>query len=298
MLKTDTLSISIIESLPHYKKQTALEYSSACPWCGGKDRFRFWIDKANFWCRKCETKGFATDAPGSLTISPEKLAAWREAEAAREAKTEAAKLSAVEQLNQNGRAGFYHRQMTDRKYWYEAGLNDETIDKFNLGYCTACPTYRESPSHTIPIIFRDKLYNIRHRLTSPNGCGKYRPEMAGLPSTLFNADILDKPEWMTVLVEGEKKAMVLSERGFPAVGIPGANIFPDKWIKLFEKCHRIYVVLDPGVEEQAAKIAGQLRGTCQDVRLCQLPVKPDDFFVDYGGSGPDFFEFLQLGRKR
>ncbi len=136
-------------------------------------------------------------------------------------------------------------------------------------------------------IFKERLAHSRF----------YRPEMAGLPSTLFNADILDAPEWFTILVEGEKKALVLNQYDFWAVGIMGANNFSDRWVKLFKKCPRIYVVLDPGVEEQAAKVAAQLRGACDDVRVCQLPVKPDDFFVDYGGSKSEFFEFLQLGVK-
>ena len=36
------------------------EYSSPCPWCGGKDRFRAWPDSGNggnYWCRKCQKSG-------------------------------------------------------------------------------------------------------------------------------------------------------------------------------------------------------------------------------------------------
>jgi DNA polymerase-1 len=36
------------------------EYSSPCPWCGGKDRFRVWPNSGNggnYWCRKCQKSG-------------------------------------------------------------------------------------------------------------------------------------------------------------------------------------------------------------------------------------------------
>ncbi len=41
------------------KQKTANEYSTACPWCGGKDRFLVWIDSNTYWCRQCERKGDA-----------------------------------------------------------------------------------------------------------------------------------------------------------------------------------------------------------------------------------------------
>lgn len=39
------------------KKKTAKEYSSACPKCGGEDRFNIWPEEDRFWCRKCDWKG-------------------------------------------------------------------------------------------------------------------------------------------------------------------------------------------------------------------------------------------------
>src|SRR5512143_1630790 len=37
-------------------------YGSACPWCGGKDRFRSWPyseNRGNWYCQKCNRKGSA-----------------------------------------------------------------------------------------------------------------------------------------------------------------------------------------------------------------------------------------------
>jgi DNA primase len=37
------------------------EYAGACPWCGGRDRFRVWpeADKPGYWCRQCGRHGDA-----------------------------------------------------------------------------------------------------------------------------------------------------------------------------------------------------------------------------------------------
>ncbi|MBM4274065.1 MAG: bifunctional 3'-5' exonuclease/DNA polymerase [Deltaproteobacteria bacterium] len=35
------------------------EYASACPWCGGKDRFRIWPGQGRWWCRQCQKTGDA-----------------------------------------------------------------------------------------------------------------------------------------------------------------------------------------------------------------------------------------------
>lgn len=298
-VQTDTFQLSRIdiERLPNYRRKTrAGEYCSACPTCGGKDRFLFWPDKGNYLCRRCELKGFVTES-NSLTFTQEQYDAWKRAEVARQQVERQQQLTTLDRIAQSTKADLYHEQMVDRSYWYRQGLTDETIDRFKLGYTPACPTYPDSPSWTIPIYYQSRLYNIRHRLANPNGSGKYRPEMAGLPPAIFNADILDKDDWMIVLVEGEVKSMVLGQFGFSAVGIPGANSFKPKWAKLFKESSIVYIALDPGAEREAGEIGAVLASEGVQVRICDLPVKPDDFFVKYHGTNQDFFRFLMLGRK-
>ena len=45
------------------KKQAAKgdEYAGACPWCGGKDRFRVWPETGRFWCCQCGKAGDEID---------------------------------------------------------------------------------------------------------------------------------------------------------------------------------------------------------------------------------------------
>jgi len=37
------------------------EYAGACPFCGGRDRFRAWPEQGRYWCRQCGAKGDAID---------------------------------------------------------------------------------------------------------------------------------------------------------------------------------------------------------------------------------------------
>lgn len=285
-----------IEQLPHYKRRTHDEYSAACPFCGaGEDRLRFWPDTGNYWCRQCGAKGFVVDAPGGWTAEDRTAFMAEAAERARQERE--AKRAAVEAMAACGDlAQRYHAQMDGRRgFWYGKGLADSTIDDYVLGYAPECPTYHASPSWTIPVFFRGKLLNIRHRLQSPPTPGdKYRPERAGLPAVMFNADWLLEPRDFVVLVEGEIKAMVLSQAGFPAVGIPGANIFPARWVGWFGKTKTVYVALDPGAERCAAEIA-QMIGT--RARLCSFPVKPDDAIVKYGATYDQMEKYLKMGKR-
>lgn len=298
--QTDTAQLARIdiEHLPNYQRRTrAGEYSSVCPFCNqGKDRFRFWPEDGNYWCRRCGVKGFVVDS-SKIGFSQEQYDAWKRAEAERQEKERQQQLTTLDRIAQSSKADLYHGQMADRSYWYTQGLTDETINRFKLGYTHQCPTYPDSPSWTIPIYYQGKLYNIRHRLARPGDSGKYRPEMAGLPPAIFNADALNGPGWMIVLVEGEVKSLVLGQVGFSAVGIPGANSFKPKWAKLFKDTTTIYIALDPGAEKESTEIGAILASEGIQVRVCQLPVKPDDFFVKYQGSAQEFFRFLMLGKK-
>jgi len=121
--------------------------------------------------------------------------------------------------------------------------------------------------------------------------------MAGLQSAIFNATRLLQPTKALVLVEGEFKAVVLEQHGFAAVAIPGANQFKDKWTRLFQNVERVYVMLDPGAEPHAWETGVTLSRAGVDTRVCDLPVKPDDFFTVYNGSPRVFSRYMEQGRS-
>jgi hypothetical protein len=291
-----------IEALPNYRKKTAKEWSSTCPECGGEDRFLFWPEKKNYWCRQCGLEGFVkTDADALFRITPEMKEELERQRIAREIEEYRQQQTAIEQLQSRRMDIIYHGQLTE--YGFDGvldanwGIAAESSTRFHLGYCNTCPTYHQSDSLTIPYYWGDKLVNIRHRLLHPNGCGKYRPEMAGLPSAIFNANrLMDELEYL-ILVEGEFKAIVLEQAGFPAIAIPGANQFKDKWTRLFHRADMVYIALDPGAETHAWQTGVTLSRSGCDVRICEFPVKPDDFFTVYNGTALTFKKYLEQGRK-
>ena len=273
------------------------EASAACPFChDGKDRFVIWAE-GNYWCRQCGTKGWLDDDKKRLTDIERRLAAVEaeQRKAARERMAQDRRLSALERLQRDQDHLQYHKLLddTDRAWWHRQGINDESIDRYLLGICYNCPTDRQHRgSYTIPVINHGELQNIRHRLMDSDDGDKYRPHMAGLGNTLFNADNLYEGHDSILLVEGEKKSIVLGQYGFHSVGMMGMRAFPAHWAKRFEKLREVVILLDPDAHDQAHKTAALFDGRG---KVATLPVKCDDFFVD-GGTVEEFRCFLRWAR--
>lgn len=291
-----------------FKKVTNGEYRSlgGCVWCGssgkgsGSDRFRLFIDGPSgprVWCRQCDNYEFL-DADNDVGTRIDKIE-MRLAAVERKQKEHEDRLKMLEIMKKTTDHVQYYKNMVNNRfdaleYWISQGMNTETIDKYMLGYCDHCPTAPYSASYTIPIMYRQAPYNIRHRLIEPNGTGKYRPHMAGLPSMLFNADNLDNAGNSIMILEGEKKSMVVGqETGFPNVAIMGIKAFKESWVPKFDRFKRVYVALDPDADEDAYKIATMFNGRG---RIVELPMKADDFFVIAGGNSDDFMNYVAWAR--
>ena len=283
------------------KQATRYEWCGPCPNCGGDDRFRFWTDKLNWYCRPgpghCGKKGFIGELLDDYKppTKAEKLAR-RIAEIERKQREHERRLSQLEKMHQCQDHIRYHQALDDRtlEYWFGEGIYEDTINRYLLGYCESCPTYRESPSYTIPVINRGKLENIRHRLTQPNGTGKYRPHLAGLGSSLFNVDLLDQAADRILIVEGEKKSIVLAQAGFPNVGITGKRSFKRQWLAWFARVREIVIALDPDATESAHRLAAMFG---ERARVAVTPVKIDDAIVKYRASESDIKGMLKWARQ-
>lgn len=178
----------------------------------------------------------------------------------------------------------YYRNLDDaaRAWWYAQGINDAAMSRFFLGVCDYHPLYRQT-TYTIPVIEAGRLLNIRHRLTAAqNPKDKYRPEMAGLPAALFNADILTPDLGGVVIVAGEKKVIVLWQHGIPAVSsTAGCGHWPSEYTTRLQFCQKVYIAFDPGETSAAWKVAEQIG---ERAFVANLPDKPDDYITAAGAQ--------------
>jgi len=283
------------------------EYRSlgGCPKCGdggkgtGSDRFRLFVDDhALVWCRRCGFTEFIDNIDGSRP-TPEDIAERRMRSLERARQDHERRLSVLEQMHKStDHLRYFHNLAAHTEaieYWCGEGMSLQTIDDYMLGYCPRCPTDREGrASYTIPVMIRGKLFNIRHRLIGADNGDKYRPQMAGLPSVLFNADFLYQDSCRILITEGEKKSIIAAQTGFENVGLMGKSGFNPAWAVRFERFPRVFVALDPDATEQAAEIA-ELFG--DRGRVVILPDKLDDMIVRYGATKDDIESFLALGKR-
>lgn len=278
------------------------EAHGPCPICGRATKDGFVIFATGYaFCRPGDHHLWLDEGQERKLTEEETRLLRIESELRRQAKEQEdikSRLSALEVMAQCRDHITYHKTLSpgDREWWYSQGINDYSVDEYGLGVCYACPTDREHrPSYTIPV-FDSKwaqLLNIRHRIQHANGGDKYRPHMSGLGLHLFNS------RWVhqhgdILLVEGEKKAIVVSQEVLPAMGIAGKNGFNFSWLKHFDKVRRLYIALDPDAFEHGRSLGREIKKRAGriDVRVCNFPVKPDDLFTPLGGTRKQFMRFL------
>jgi hypothetical protein len=285
-----------------FKRKTGGEASSACPWCGGDDRFVI-CDNGRYFCRPaaghCSKSGWI-DENNPTPLSEEKRLELRVAALERKQAEHDKRLTALERMARCKDHIKYHRQMDAddmRDLWLEQGFWTETIDAYQLGVCRHCKTDQpqERMSMTIPVFFRGVPVNIRHRLMTLDG-DRYRPHMAGLGNTLFNADDVYSDDTRSIIVaEGEKKAICLKQYGLGnVVGTMGKSGFQRAWASRFQRFGEVLICLDPDAQDKAREMATWFGDRA---RVVDLPVKSDDFFTHYRGTPDQFREFIKMARR-
>lgn len=301
--------------LPDHCYRGGNEHSSACPKCGGgrggndpADRFRFWERQgaaSNFWCRRCGFQGFADDnkaeAPDPARI--QELEEIRQRETAKEAARMQAKIA---DLQQRAYWRGYHDAMSDqqRELWRAAGIPNEFQDYWQLGYKAE---YRgadfTSPALTIPYFGPNwEAQTVQYRLLSPPApADKYRFQ-AGLKSALWLAEPDAGMGSAVILCEGMKKAAVsfveLVARGnarFVIAAVPSKSP-GEELVSVLQNADPLYIVLDPDAYSGKTPAVNRLvKMITAPKRIVKLPVKADDFFVQYGGTAVEFARFLDMG---
>lgn len=313
--------------LPFLTKQTALEYSSACPVCGDSehigpglpDRFRIMAPKntGENWrgfCRRCRHFEFV-DQGEEYNPDPAEIAKQKQ-ERKRLQDEEARRIhKKISELQQAAYWRGYHDAMTEgqRELWHKQGVIDYFVDYYSLGF-NPDYTYRHrgrtfhSPTMTIPHYECGfKPVNLQHRLLMPEkGVGKYR-QTQGLPTAMFKTEPDEPLKGAVLVVEGAKKGIVVYTHlgmyplGFPLLTIAVPSKMPGSHIlEKLSDCEPIYLMLDHDAyegEDPAARRVAQKLGMDR-VRFVNPGngFKPDDFLIE-GGSADEMRRMLRRAKK-
>lgn len=303
------------------EKQVSLEkkgrfFVGPCPICGGVDRFNLTMTTGGWrWhCRNCASGKYfnaihlmekmwncsfaeAVERMGQSTTTlteEERLAIATERARRAQAELEAAIHAAENKLDELRAAKAWERYHSNldlhnaaaRQLWEYRGVPQFWQDWWKLGYDPS-HTFGEyvTPTMTIPI-FAPKwdIRSIKHRLLDPGAkMGKYRPEMSGLPPSLWISDP-DRPmSGPAFVTEGEIKAMVTAatydDERLLFAGLPGKTPGTEVLASLAD-VEPIYLCLDPDVSEKEILRVAEALGTDR-VRVIDLPEKIDDLILQY-----------------
>jgi hypothetical protein len=269
-----------------------------CPACGGTRRYVVFTDhEFPLWNGMCDQCGRRDKFwQGRAHLDPAKIKSLHEQmerEQAQLARERQAKLDefSVSEIWQN-----LHNRMnpSHRQWWTSQGVPDDWQEYYQLGYKEAHRAehggeYQVFQAYSIPKFdFGRKLVNIDYRLIgAPTEWGKYRPQQ-GIPQAAFisNPDLTDYPDEVYI-VEGSKKAMVCNiylTANDPLffIGVPSCNSWAGITAKVKER--RCWIMLDPGAEMWASKLAREIG---KNARIIRLPDKPDDLAMSgalYAGN--------------
>ena len=158
----------------------------------------------------------------------------------------------------------YHKNLSTsiKEYLKNRGLQDSTIEKFKLGFCSRgqpLKVYDDenakdagiirddhvilSDRLVIPYLFNNEVTDLRGRIVETIGI-KYKenaPKYISLEGSysalganyFFNHDVISESDTI-IITEGEFKAIVAAQYGFPIVATPGITKWNNEWDKLLE----------------------------------------------------------------
>lgn len=146
----------------------------------------------------------------------------------------------------------YHEALDDETLSYLAGrgIDKEAASGYLLGVVREPDASHEQFKDrlSIPFITPTGVVYMRFRCLEAHNCddlghGKYQgPE--GLPTHLYNVPALHRADRVVVICEGELDALVASEAGVDAVGVPGATNWKPFYYRLFDDFERVVVIGD------------------------------------------------------
>lgn len=178
------------------------------------------------------------------------------------------------------------RELTE---WW--GISEKILKEYFIGICE----YDRKLWVSIPTLKDGIVWNIKYRTW--NGFEKeFRREFGGT-SMLYNIEKFETMNKYVLLLEGEKDALTLIDKGVPNVlgNSGGAATFLPEWIKMFDKFEKIFICydMDEAGDSGARKLIKRL-GTdkCYRVSLPGAKMDINDYFKE-GHTTKEFVEILK-----
>lgn len=166
-----------------------------------------------------------------------------------------------------------------RAYLHGRGISDEAIERYRLGEGV------DNHAGLVAIPYLTKLGGVvgqKYRQIVDGRDPKYISEG---PVRLYNTLAFEEADLtgLIAIAEGEFDALVLSECGIPAVGIPGVDTWKARreWRELFRGYQHVLFFRDD--DEPGSRIAEQVARDLEGVRIVTLPEKDvTDTYVRHG----------------
>ena len=167
----------------------------------------------------------------------------------------------------------WHSWVTQTSYWNERGINQETIDRFQLGY---------DPGRDVVTIPCTSAYYVARAVQ--DGHGPKYVNMAGVPVQLFNEIALEaalnepaKPVW---IVEGAIDALSLCQVGAHAVAMNSSSM-TGILLAALDKKHALpplILCMDP--DAAGEKAAGKLTAEFEARNIAFMKVSVPEPYLD------------------
>lgn len=165
-----------------------------------------------------------------------------------------------------------------RRYWYDRGISDSSIDRFQLGW------YNDYV--TVPIFIDGTFRNFQLRRDNPK---KIRSYYRGVGALVYNSDLLNLVDTVYI-TEGLTDCIKLNQERIPSVSHnAGAGGWQDGWFKYFIRQKEIYVIFD---NDRAGK--NGVRKVCKNLGIYRTKV----FSFDGYDDKYDCVEFFRDGGTR
>lgn len=146
----------------------------------------------------------------------------------------------------------YHEALDERTLSYLAarGIDQDAATGYRLGLVSdPDPAHQQYVGRlSIPFITPTGVVYMRFRCLEDHNCadlehGKYQG-VSGDATHLYNVISLHLAGDTVAVTEGELDALISSEAGMPAVGVPGATNWKPFYYRLFDDYERVIVVGD------------------------------------------------------